>query len=377
MKMKNNNKNILIATLVITCSLLSVASADVNDLYISVVGPETGQDNAAVLKYDWNLLNVTTFLTDSTNLSWPFGLAFSPHNGNLYVAGNNTGTVMQYNGNTGALVGTVASGLGATYGLAFGPHNALYVTSNNYHNVTIIPLSGGSPTYLGIGSPWYPTGIAFDDNGDMYVAGYGPSTTDTEPNKHDDGIWKFTYTGSNPANPYDPANWVGFKLADSAWYAGGNTDNMLYLPQDLKIGPNGNLFVSVDPYHRVLEFDISSGRYLRDAVPYRGGTPPEGEDALWHPRGISFTSSGNILVAYEFNGIVYEFDGTTGARIGSRAEGLFNPRGLATKREALYRCGDMWHAYPDGDLTQDCKVNMYDFAVIAGQWLSCTAPNCN
>jgi hypothetical protein len=42
-------------------------------------------------------------------------------------------------------------------------------------------------------------------------------------------------------------------------------------------------------------------------------------------------------------------------------------------------CGDAEHPYPIGDFTNDCYVNLLDFAMFAQQWLTCTAPEspCN
>ena len=40
-------------------------------------------------------------------------------------------------------------------------------------------------------------------------------------------------------------------------------------------------------------------------------------------------------------------------------------------------CGDAEHPYPTGDLNFDCKVNFEDFAIVANQWLVCTAPECD
>jgi len=39
-------------------------------------------------------------------------------------------------------------------------------------------------------------------------------------------------------------------------------------------------------------------------------------------------------------------------------------------------CGDPSHPYPVGDVNNDCRVNMVDFALLAGSWLDCTY-NCN
>ncbi len=35
-------------------------------------------------------------------------------------------------------------------------------------------------------------------------------------------------------------------------------------------------------------------------------------------------------------------------------------------------CGDYRHPFPVGDVNKDCKVNMVDFALLAGHWLDCT-----
>jgi hypothetical protein len=39
-------------------------------------------------------------------------------------------------------------------------------------------------------------------------------------------------------------------------------------------------------------------------------------------------------------------------------------------------CGDPTHPYPAGDLNKDCRVDLADFAIMAGNWLVCTY-NCD
>ncbi len=41
------------------------------------------------------------------------------------------------------------------------------------------------------------------------------------------------------------------------------------------------------------------------------------------------------------------------------------------------RCGDLDHPYPAGDANQDCYVNLEDVAILATNWLSCSAPECD
>jgi len=38
------------------------------------------------------------------------------------------------------------------------------------------------------------------------------------------------------------------------------------------------------------------------------------------------------------------------------------------------QCGDECHPYPAGDISKDCKVDFFDFAMVASSWLECTRP---
>lgn len=40
-------------------------------------------------------------------------------------------------------------------------------------------------------------------------------------------------------------------------------------------------------------------------------------------------------------------------------------------------CGDSEHPYLFSDLNKDCKVDFRDFAIMAAEWLNCTAPECD
>lgn len=41
------------------------------------------------------------------------------------------------------------------------------------------------------------------------------------------------------------------------------------------------------------------------------------------------------------------------------------------------QCGDEDHPYPLSDLNKDCRVNLFDLAMMAANWLKCTAPDCD
>lgn len=40
-------------------------------------------------------------------------------------------------------------------------------------------------------------------------------------------------------------------------------------------------------------------------------------------------------------------------------------------------CGDPGHAYPIGDLSENCEVDFIDLGMLAEHWLECTAPECD
>jgi streptogramin lyase len=47
------------------------------------------------------------------------------------------------------------------------------------------------------------------------------------------------------------------------------------------------------------------------------------------------------------------------------------------KVNPLPYCGDTEHPYPFADLNKDCRVDFMDLALMAAEWLSCTAPECD
>lgn len=286
--------------MVCVCSSAFAALGAAGDIYVaSNAGPMT----ITQVKVSGGVEGV---FASPSSTSYGLGLAWSPYNGNLYVAGGNYANVMQVNGTTGAVIGEFAGGLGRTADLAFGPNNSLYVTSNNYNNVSIVPLGGGTTSYLGIMSP---TGIVFDSSSNMYVS-----------SQNDNRIWKFTYDSGTASY--------------SAGFAWSQVSELMSAPEGLTIGPNGNIFVASRALHRVLEFSSIDGSYIREAVPYAGGTMlPDvpGEDLLWHPTDMLFRDNGNILVSYMGNGVIYEFNGTTGTRVGTFASGIDRPAMMTIK----------------------------------------------
>lgn len=53
-------------------------------------------------------------------------------------------------------------------------------------------------------------------------------------------------------------------------------------------------------------------------------------------------------------------------------EGMFAEGGQVDAVSDVAVCGDLTHPYPAGDITKDCRVDLWDLAVLAGSWLQCT-----
>ena len=79
--------------------------------------------------------------------SAPFGIAFNPNNGNMYVTNAGGNTVSVINPSTNTFMSTIPVG-SAPFGIAFNPNNGnMYVT--NAGGKTISVISPLTTTYSG------------------------------------------------------------------------------------------------------------------------------------------------------------------------------------------------------------------------------------
>jgi hypothetical protein len=210
----------------------------------------------------FNPLTVTSsvFIAAGTGgLSLPTSLVFGS-NGNLYIASSGTNSVIQFDGTTGALIGTFVSsgsgGLTEPYGLTFGPNGSLFVNSANN---TVLEYNGTTGAFVrifvssGSGGLNLPRGMVFNHNGNLLVASNASNQI-------------LEYNGTTGA------------------FIGTFGDYEVSEPWGMRIGPNGNIFVSENNYPdnvpRIFEF-FPEGRQYRRFV--RGAN-----SGLMHPTGFDF-----------------------------------------------------------------------------------------
>jgi DNA-binding beta-propeller fold protein YncE len=222
----------------------------------------------------------------SAGLDFPAGIAVSPHTGHIYVSSVNTGSILHYNGQTGAPLESPSNGPEGTFAflgtaapgqLAFGPDGNLYVSEYFGQNVRVYDAHPGANfgnqlanAASGLSSAG---GLAFAANGDLLV-GDGFAMAEGQHAKivrvHNgvQSTWGFTDTCSQAGCPfYAPAAMLTQANGDVlvvdllANYIARVTDAGVpsffasipppiappgtNFPSDITFDPNGNIVVSV------------------------------------------------------------------------------------------------------------------------------------
>lgn len=173
-----------------------------------------------IVEFDRSAVYVADFVSaGSGGLNYPTGMAIAP-NGNLYVSSRDGNSVLEYDGGSGAFVRVVvAAGTGVTapHGLAFGPDALLYVTSSDNRVAVFDPATGAfvrdHVSAAANGGLVDPRGVAFLPNGHLLVVGFT----------------------SRQVHEYD---------ALGAYVRKFNNGGTLLDPWGVRVGPNGNVFVS-------------------------------------------------------------------------------------------------------------------------------------
>jgi WD40 repeat protein len=234
---------------------------------------------ASGAKEDYDRNNVPDVCQDCDNNGITDWIDMGRQN-NLFVA-DQTNMVHEFHWLSGYPIRDIAVGaVSNPHDLVFGPDRQLYVSSFDDNRIVRVNVDDNTTSTFvtaGSGSLSHPAGLTFGPNGNLFVASNGNSSV-------------IQYNGTSGAL-------IGtFVTAGS----GG-----LVQPYGITFGPGGNLFVTSSD-NRILEYSGADGSFVRVFV-------TAGSGALSAPRGLAFFPSGNLLVTSNANDRILEYDRTSGA----------------------------------------------------------------
>lgn len=270
-------------------------------------------------------------------LTGPLYLTFHPVTGNLLVTDNSDGTVEEFysDGNYVGTFGSAADMSGAT-GLAFepSPGPAVYVAGitsspdlfeDVFDFLGAVQFTETRPAQTDFGGSTDAVVVKVDGAGDIEYATFLGG-------QHADEATSIAVDSGTPSGNLFVGGWINAVVGEYDRTTGtfrgvfGETTSQIFgqTYDDLAFHPTtGNLFVSVRD-GGVNEYDATTGAFIRNIDP---------TGFALNNRGIAFHPlTGNLFVVDAFNTDVWEFDGKTGALIGSfgdTAAQLSNPKGLA------------------------------------------------
>lgn len=307
------------------------------------------------LNEDFTSCNVTTYagainqgyhdaVGTEALFSNPAGIALDA-GGNLYIADYSNNRIRKIDSNQ--QVSTLAGNgendyqngpkstilLSESYGCTQDNQGNFYITDAHNNRIRKIDLQGNVITFAGNGATGsidgqgttaefnYPTGIAADPLGNIYVADSGNSR-----------IRKITSSG------------VVTTLAGST---AGNEDGQgisakLNTPMSIAIDPAGNLYVTDTTNNNIRKIEASGNV----STPNQGSSP-----VLSSPSGIAVDASGSIYVADTGNNCIRRIDASgditilagnvSGFADGEGTSAQFNaPKGIAIDRQGLLYIAD-------------------------------------
>lgn len=155
----------------------------------------------------------------------------------------------------------------------------------------------------------YPTSVAIDGDGNIYVSTVG----DYDPN---------TFLNFNRVRRIDASTGVittvagGGSPADGVGDGGPATDALLSYPRGIDVDAAGNLYIADLYQHRIRKVDASTGKISTVAGTGEGGLSGDGGPAtsaqLLYPSGVAVNSSGDLFIADEGNNRVRKVDASSG-----------------------------------------------------------------
>jgi len=159
---------------------------------------------------DWSsgtvsVINGTTVIATIPVGTNPGGVAYDPSNGYIYVANYGSGTVSVINGANNTVIATIPVGQGPT-GVAYDPSNGyIYVADDDSGTVSVI---NGTTVIANITVGPFPWGVAYDpSNGYIYVANYYSNNVVSVINGANNTVIATIPVGSGSWGvAYDPSN---------------------------------------------------------------------------------------------------------------------------------------------------------------------------
>ncbi|PAY17842.1 hypothetical protein CKO51_19305 [Rhodopirellula sp. SM50] len=251
------------------------------NLYVTV---EQGPYPGAVLRYNADTGDFMGAFATHHELDGAKDLEFGP-DGNLYVTNNRTDKILRFNGATGQFIDVfVAAGgaLNVPRAIVFGTDNNLYVANANSDEILRYQgPTGQNPGQLidvfvsaGEGGMDSPTTLTFGPDGTLYVASGAHAT-------YNNSILRFDGATGDFIDAFDASGTSTLALVPTA--------GLIFGP-DLNGDGIGELYASNgDGPAEVLAFDPTTGALLEKVV-------ESGTGGLVDPKGLAFTSEGDLLV---------------------------------------------------------------------------------
>ena len=211
-----------------------------------------------------------------------------------------------------SLNGQTARSLYLPQGLAFDPNGDLWVADSFNNRVLeyVPPFTSGMAAHLVLGQPNFtanelvvssrslglPRGIAFDSQGDLWVA---------------DTLFSRVLEFMPPFTNYEAASRV---IGQSTFtgFLPGTSPTSLFFPSDVAVDANGTLYVSDTDNNRVLAYappftDGMAASAVEGQTNFYSGGPGTGATALTSPYGIAVDPRGELWVADAGNNRVVRY----------------------------------------------------------------------
>lgn len=268
------------------------------DIYVSDAG-NFDSPPWQILKYDQNGENGEVFISE--NLAWPQDILFLEDLNQVLISNLNSDAINIHDATTGEFIGVFATEADGPTRMAFGPDGLIYVLQW-FGNGRVLRYETDG-TYLGEftnASVPRSIGLAWDSDGNLYVASYNQSTIrvfDTEGN--DNG--NFIESGLNG-------------------------------PTNIWFDESGNLLVNNYNAGQVLKFD-SSGEFVDVLI----------AGISWN-EGVAVLPNGDYLIGGGQNGVVNQYhpDGTLVQElISSQPLDLMTPNAVVLRNQTTFGTDDL------------------------------------